>query len=274
VIYQRILDSRALIGSLWTNRAIISTMTKREVVGRYRGSLMGLAWSFFNPILLLVVYTFIFGVVFKSRWGTTEPHDTGDFAVIIFTGMVVHGLFAECVTRAPSLIVNNPNYVKKVIFPLEILPWVSMGGALFHTIVSLIVLLVAETFLLGSVPLSVVLFPFILIPLVFMTMGLSWFLAATGVYLRDISQITGIIITTLMFLSPLFYPITAISEKYRPLMYLNPLTFVIEASRDVLIWGTSPPLRYLALYYMASIIVSLLGFIWFQKTRRGFADVL
>jgi lipopolysaccharide transport system permease protein len=260
--------------SFWVNRSIIWKMAVREVIGRYRGSIMGLAWSFFNPILLLVVYTFIFGVVFQSRWGNTEPHNTGDFAIIIFSGMIVHGLFAECFNRAPTLITGNPNYVKKIVFPLEILPWISMGAALFHTGISWFVLLVAELLLKGSIPLTTVLFPVVLLPLIILTMGLSWFLAALGAYLRDISQITGIITTVLMFLSPMFYPITAIPEAYRPLLYINPLTLIIEESREVLIWGNLPSITQLGSYYLVSILIAWLGFWWFQKTRKGFADVL
>lgn len=260
--------------SFWVNRSIIAKMTVREVIGRYRGSIMGLAWSFFNPILLLVVYTFIFGVIFKSRWGNTEPHETGEFAIIIFSGMIVHGLFAECFNRAPSLITGNPNYVKKVIFPLEILPWISMGAALFHTCISWFVLLVAEILLKGHIPLTAVLFPIVLLPLIILTMGLAWFLAALGVYLRDISQITGIITTVLMFLSPMFYPISAIPETYRPLLYINPLTLIIEESRQVLIWGNLPSLSQLGTYYILSLVIAWIGFWWFQKTRKGFADVI
>jgi len=263
-----------MVRTFWERRSIIQKMTVREVIGRYRGSVMGLAWSFFNPILLLVVYTFIFGVIFKSRWGNTETHDTGEFAIIIFSGMIVHGLFAECFNRAPGQIVGNPNYVKKIIFPLEILPWISMGAALFHTAISWFVLLVAELLLKGSIPWTAILFPVVLFPLVLLTMGFSWFLAATGVYFRDISQLTGIITTVLMFLSPMFYPMTAVSEQYRYLLYLNPLTFIIETSRGVLIWGTLPSIVPLASYYLLSIVIAWAGFWWFQKTRKGFADVL
>ncbi|MFS2124018.1 ABC transporter permease [Pseudomonas sp. Pseusp97] len=263
-----------IMRSLWVNRSIIWKMAVREVIGRYRGSIMGLAWSFFNPVLLLVVYTFIFGVVFQSRWGNTEPHNTGDFAIIIFSGMIVHGLFAECFNRAPTLITGNPNYVKKIVFPLEILPWISMGAALFHTGISWFVLLVAEFLLKGSIPLTTLLFPVVLLPLIILTMGFSWFLAALGAYLRDISQITGIITTVLMFLSPMFYPITAIPEAYRPLLYINPLTLIIEESREVLIWGNLPSITQLGGYYLVSVLIAWFGFWWFQKTRKGFADVL
>jgi lipopolysaccharide transport system permease protein len=263
-----------MVKGFWLNRVIIYKMIVREVIGRYRGSVMGLAWSFFNPILLLVVYTFIFGVIFKSRWGAAQTSNTGEFAIIIFSGMIVHGLFAECFNKSPGLIVGNPNYVKKVIFPLEILPYISMGAALFHTLVSFFVLLVAEILLLGAIPWTAVLFPIVMLPLIILTMGLSWFLASIGVFFRDVTQLTGIVTTITMFLSPMFYPITSLSEEYRYLLYLNPLTFVIESARDVLIWGVIPDLTELAAYYACSILIAWLGFWWFQKTRKGFADVL
>ena len=125
-----------MAASVWRNRSLIVAMVKREVVGRYRGSIMGLAWSFFSPLLMLMIYTFVFSVVFKARWGVGGEESKTDFAIILFVGMIVHGLFAECVNRAPALILSNVNYVKKVIFPLEILPWVAFGSALFHTAIS------------------------------------------------------------------------------------------------------------------------------------------
>jgi lipopolysaccharide transport system permease protein len=260
--------------SLWRNRGLIWQMTKREVIGRYRGSLMGLAWSFFNPIVMLTVYTFVFSVVFNARWGAGGEERKIDFAIILFVGMIVHGLFAECVNRAPGLILSNVNYVKKVVFPLEVLPWIAMGSALFHTLVSLVVLLGACLILNLHIPWTVILFPLVAVPLLLVTMGLAWFLAATGVFVRDIGQTTGIITTILLFLSPVFYPVSALPEKYQALLLINPLTFIIEESRQVLIWGKPPNWIGWAGYSMASGVVAWLGFWWFQKTRSGFADVL
>ncbi len=264
----------ALFASLGRNRQLILQMSKREVVGRYRGSVMGLAWSFFNPILLLVVYTFVFSVVFKARWGTNSAESKGEFAILLFVGMIVHGLFAECVNRAPGLILSNVNYVKKVVFPLEVLPWVAMGATLFHTGVSVVVLLTAQLILSQSLPWTALLLPLILLPLLLVTMGFSWFLAATGVFMRDIAQTTGIFTTVLMFLAPVFYPITSLPKEYQGWMQLNPLTFIIEAARQVLIWGKMPDWTGLAIYSAISLLLAWMGFWWFQKTRKGFADVL
>ena len=262
-----------LFASQWRNRQLIVQLTKRDVLGRYRGSLLGLAWSFFIPLLMLAVYTFVFSVVFKARWGVAGD-DKVSFAIIIFVGLIVHGLFAECINRAPSLIVSNPNYVKKVVFPLEILPLVALGSALFHAGVSLIVLLTAQFLLTQRLPWTVIIFPIVLLPLLLSTTGFAWLLSALGVYIRDIGQTTGILTTVLMFLSPLFYPISALPEKYRIWLHLNPLTFIMEEARNALIFGMAPNWAGWAVALVASTLVSAGGFWWFQKTRKGFADVL
>ena len=263
-----------MIASLWRNRGLVLALIKREVVGRYRGSVMGIAWSFFNPLLMLVIYTVVFSVVFKARWGTGGEESKTDFAIILFVGLIVHGLFAECVNRAPGLILSNVNYVKKVIFPLEILPWVAFGSTLFHATISLVVLLLAQLILSQQMPWTVVLFPFILLPLVFAAMGCAWFLAALGVYVRDIGQITGMFTTVLLFVSAVFYPISALPRRYQGWLQLNPLAFIIEEGRKSLIFGQLPDIGQWGIMLAAGILIAWGGFAWFQKTRKGFADVL
>ncbi|SAK70523.1 ABC polysaccharide/polyol phosphate export pump, inner membrane subunit [Caballeronia hypogeia] len=263
----------AILRSVWRNRGLILQMTQREVIGRYRGSVMGLAWSFFNPVLMLVVYTFFFSVVFKARWGTLDDNK-GAFAVVLFVGLILHSLLAECINRAPTLILANVNYVKKVIFPLEILPIVALGSALFHSAISLLVLIIAEVLLLHTLPWTAILFPLILLPLIIGAMGFAWFLSAFGVYVRDIAQITGIITSVLMFLSPVFYPVSNLPPQYQGLIRLNPLTFIIEEGRNTLIFGKQPDWTSWVICMAGSIIVCWLGFWWFQRTRKGFADVL
>lgn len=262
-----------LFSSLVSHRQLIWAMTRREVIGRYRGSVMGILWSFLNPVLMLAVYTFVFSVVFNARWGGGGESKT-EFAVVLFAGMIVYSLFAECVNRAPALIFANVSYVKKVVFPLEILPWISLGSALFHTVISLGVWLAFYAMVNLSLHWTALLLPLVLFPLVMFTMGISWFLAALGVYLRDVAQTVGIVTTILMFLSPVFYPVASLPEEYRTLIYANPLTFIIEQARDVLVWGKLPDWPMLGLYTLVAVIVSWLGFVAFQKTRRGFADVL
>lgn len=263
-----------IISSLVSHRQLIWAMTRREVIGRYRGSVLGIVWSFFNPVLMLVVYTFVFSVVFKARWGAGGEESKVNFAIVLFVGMIVHGLFAECVNRAPGLILSNVNYVKKVIFPLEILPVIAMGSALFHTLASLIVLLGAILLAGSGISWTIMFFPLVILPLLLATMGVAWFLAALGVYVRDVAQITGMITTVLMFLSPVFYPLSALPEKYQDWLRLNPLTFIIEEARQVMVFGQLPNFTGWAVYLAASCLIAWLGFAWFQKTRKGFADVL
>lgn len=264
---------RAMFASLWHNRSLIWQMTLRDITARYRGSVIGLAWSFINPLLMLVVYTFVFSVVFNARWGLEQESRT-DFAIILFAGMIVFGLFAEMVNRAPGQIVSNANYVKKVVFPLEILSWVSLGSVLFHSLISLAVLLLAQLVINLTLPWTVVLFPLILLPLIFASLGAAWFLAALGVYVRDIGQITTVFTTVLMFMSAVFYPITALPESYQAWLRLNPLVLIITESRKVLILGILPDWRWLGLALLMGLVIAFAGFWWFQKTRKGFADVL
>jgi lipopolysaccharide transport system permease protein len=265
----------AMAKSLWRNRQLIVQMTKREVVGRYQGSAMGLAWSFLNPVFMLVVYTFVFSEIFKSRWGGVGGDDSKtQFAVVLFVGMIVLSLFSEVLNRAPGLIISNFNYVKKVVFPIEILPVIAMGAAMFHSFISLGVLLVAFALFNGYLHWTAIFIPLVLLPLVILTLGLAWMLASIGVFLRDVGQTIGIITTVLMFLSPVFYPVTAVPERFRPFIMANPLTFIIEQAREVLIWGHLPNWLGLGAYTLAATVIAWAGYAWFQKTRKGFADVL
>lgn len=262
-----------MVASLWRNRSLIHASAKREVLGRYRGTFLGLLWSFFNPLFMLAVFTFVFSVIFKARWGGGSGSKT-EFALVLFAGLLAFNLFAECINRAPGLILSNANYVKKVVFPLEILPFVGLLSALFHTLISLGVWLIAYTLFFGIPHLTVLYLPLVLVPLCLFLMGLSWALASLGVFLRDVSQFIGLLTTALMFLSPIFYPVTAFPEDYRYILYLNPLTTVVEQTRDVLFWGNTPDFLMLAIYWVVTLGIAWLGFAWFQKTRKGFADVL
>lgn len=263
-----------LVRSLWHNRWLILQMTKREVVGRYKGSIMGLAWSFFNPMFMLVIYTFVFSQIFKARWGVGHDASSTQYAIVLFVGMIIHGLFAEVMSRAPNLIFSNVNYVKKVVFPIEILPIISLGAALFHSLTSLSMLLAVFVLIHGYLYWTIIFFPLVLFPFLVLILGVSWLLASLGVFLRDIGQTISIFITVLTFISPIFYPVDAVPEKFRLWIMINPLTFIIEQAREVLIRGHFPKWSGLSLYTLAAVTIFGMGYIWFQKTRRGFADVL
>ena len=226
------------------------------------------------PVTFSSFQLIVFGVVFKARWGTGSNESRADFAIILFAGLIVFGLFSEVVNRAPRQIVTNANYVKKVVFPLEILSWVYLGSVLFHSLVSLAVLLIAQLIINQSIPWTVLLFPLVLLPLIFASLGAAWFLAALGVYIRDIGQITSVFTTVLMFLSAIFYPVSALPERYQFWLRLNPLVVIIAESRKVLIFGNVPDWTWLGTALLIGLFIAFAGFWWFQKTRKGFADVL
>jgi len=263
----------AVIQSYWEHRNLIIQLTKREISSRYRGSVLGLFWSFLNPVLMLAVFTFVFSVIFQARW-SQGAESKPEFALVLFAGLIIYNFFAECVNRAPQLILSNVNYVKKVVFPLEILPCVVLGAGLFQAGISFVVWLIFSLVVAGFPPLTIVFLPLLLLPLMLYIIGLTWFLAALGVYLRDVAQIVAILTMTLMFLTPLFYPITAIPEQYRVYIYANPLTFIVEQVRAVAYFGT--PVNWLGLVVLTigGFVVAWAGYFWFQKTRKGFADVI
>ncbi len=263
--------------SLKRHYPLILQLIKREVVGRYRGSLLGMLWSLINPILMLAIYTFVFSVVFKIRMDQQDGSIYDDkfaFALVLFVGLIIFNLFSECLSRAPGLILANVNYVKKIIFPLEILPWVNLGSALFHASISFSVLLGFLLLIDHPIHWTSIYLPIIVLPLLFLIIGLSWFLASIGVFVRDIGQFIGLILTMLMFMSPIFYPASALPASVRDYLFLNPLTFIIEQTRTVILYGQSPNWIGLAVYYAIALLIAWAGMVWFEKTRKGFADVL
>jgi lipopolysaccharide transport system permease protein len=263
----------AMLKSVWSNRYLASQLTRREIMGRYNGSIFGIVWSFFTPVLMLTIYTFVFSVIFKARW----PGGTGsktEFAILLFVGMIVFSIFSECVSRAPEVVIGSPNYVKKVVFPLDIFPWAILGAALFHAAISLFVLLIFCLLVGQTVPLTWLAIPVILLPLILLTLGLCWFLSALAVYLRDVAQTVGLMVTVLMFLSPVFYSLDALPENFRTIASMNPLAFIIESARDAMIWGLLPDVVPYTLNLSVGMLFACLGFAWFQKTRKGFGDVL
>ena len=263
-----------LFRSLSRNRQLLWQMTKRDVAGRYRGSVLGLFWSFVNPVFMLTIYTFFFSVVFNARWGASHSESKTEFAIILFAGLIVFNLFSEVINRAPSLILGNVNYVKKVVFPLEILPFIITGSTLFHTGISVIVLIVFHGLVNQALPVTALLLPLVLLPLIGLILGFSWLLASLGVFLRDVGQTVSILTTALMFLSPVFFPASSLPKQIQAYLFLNPLTFIIEQTRGVLLWGTLPNWHGLGVHLLINMIFAWVGLFWFQKTRKGFADVL
>lgn len=259
--------------SVYIHRELIGILAKREVQARYRGALMGKLWLFVNPMLMLAIYTLVFRFIFKAKWPNAPDADFV-FAQLLFVGLIIHSFAAEVLNRSTSLILHHSNYVKKVKFPLEILSWIVMESALTHALVSFLILCVF--LLISSFILSVtwLLLPIIIFPFCLFLTGVSWYIAVLGVYFRDLDQIVGLLVTALLFLSPVFYSVESAPAFLQPYLLLNPLTIVIEQSRQVLIFGRIPDMQNLMLYYIFALAVFVSGYHFFNKLRRGFADVI
>ncbi|ANR99376.1 ABC transporter permease [Aeromonas hydrophila] len=261
-----------LVLSIQENKGLVFALIKRDLLSKYKGSILGVLWSFITPLCMLLVYTFMFSVVFNARWGSNG--NKSEFALVLFSGLMIFNFFSEVINRAPGLILTNQSYVKKVVFPLETLPFVICGAALVNLIISLVVWVLFYMFLFGIPHIEILLFPVILLPLMFMTVGITYILSSLGVFLRDLGQFISVVLTAMMFLSPIFYPVSALPTDYQVWMQLNPLTAIIESSRAVLINGELPDWRLYIMYFVVSFNVMWLGFAWFQYTKKGFSDVL
>lgn len=262
----------SILARVWLRRDVFWELLKRDIGARYSGSFLGLLWSFFNPLLMLGVYTLAFREFLGMRW--PQLQEGADFSLMIFSGMIVHSLMAECIMRGPTVIVGQSNLVKRVVFPLALLPCVSVVSALFNTLLSLMVLLAFVLATQHGLHPSVLYLPVVFAPYVMLLCGVCWFMASLGVFVRDIAQIAGVITAVLMFLSPVFYPASSLHEPYRSWLQWNPLTLIIEQTRRVVLFGHSPDWSALGAYTTVALLVMWFGYAWFQRTRDGFADVL
>lgn len=260
--------------SLVRHPSLIWQFARRDILGRYRGSLLGLSWAVISPLMMLLVYTFVFVGVFKARWPGAGEHGGAAFALQIFAGLAVFNFFSEVLNRTPHLIVEQPHLVKKVTFPLEILPFVAVLAGLFHLLLNALILLAGSRMIFGPLPSSALALPLIWLPMIPLMLGLGWFFSALGVFVRDIAQIMGMALNLLLFLSPIFYSASSVPEEVRFWMHLNPLTLMIENTRHALFTGQLPDWSSWLAYLALSCGVALLGAYFFQSTRQGFADVL
>lgn len=265
---------RRVIEDLLRNRDLLWQFTLREVQGRYRETRLGVLWALLTPLATLAVYTVVFSTIFRSGWGRTGADGLGSFALTLFTGMIAFGVFAECVTRAPGLVIGTPNYVKKVVFPLQILPVSVLCSAIFHSLVSLVLVAAAGVLFAGRLPATLLYLPLVYIPLVAFTLGLSWWLAALGVFVRDAGHAVGIFTQLLFFLTPILYPIDAVPERLRPLLWANPLAWIVEDFRRVVLWNLAPDWFWLGAATVVGLVVMVVGYAWFMVLREAFADVI
>lgn len=267
----------SMASDLWLRRHLLIAMTRREIESRYKGSYGGVVWYVVNNLALLAIYSFVFGVVFKARWqsvGVDSNQSNTNFALSLFVGLLVFNIIAETANRAPNLLVAQVNYVKKVVFPLEILPVISLGAALFNAAIGLVVLIVLGLVLGTPVSWKIIYFPVIVTPVVLFSLGLSWFLASLGVYVRDTAQIVGLGVTMLMFLTPIFYSVSMLPDGWSTLLNANPLTLPVEEMRAAILYGRDPDFSGLAVLTIVGLVVAWLGRVWFEMTRQGFADVI
>jgi lipopolysaccharide transport system permease protein len=268
------LNPIEMINGLWKHRDLIRQFTIREINGRYKSSYLGLIWTFLNPLLMLGILTFVFSVVLKAKWGVDRLESEAEFALTLFCGMIGFNLFSECLNRAPGLIVNSPNFVKKVVFPLEIMPVYILLSSLIHCLISMGILILGILAFSKSISWTILYLPLVLFPLLFYSLGLSWFFASMGVFIRDINNVVGFMTTALFFMTPIFYPITALPESFQIAVRLNPLTMIVEDLRRIMVWGRNPDWAWYSLLVFLSVAILLFGYAWFMKSKRTFADVL
>lgn len=254
----------------WRHRSLVAELVKREFTGRYRGSFGGMLWAVAQPLFMLAIYTVAFGIIMQSRWGFTGT--TKEYALMLFAGLIVYNAFAECLAKAPRLIAANPNFVKKVVFPLEVLPWVMAITALFHALIAIAVWVVGYTILYGLPHATLLYFPLVLVAFLPVLLAMGWLLAALGVIVRDIDQLTGMLAHALLFVTPIFYSVDAAPLLIQKALLLNPLTYIVEQMRLVLFIGRPPSLQGLLVYFLLSLVFSMAALFIFRRLRSSFAD--
>lgn len=269
----RQLSPLGLGRSLLVHRDLCLRMASREVAQRFQGSMLGMVWAVLTPLLTAAVYTLVFTGIFPTRW----PRGNGtsfDFALILLVGLAVYNLFAEIVSRAPQLVVSNPSYVTKVVFPLEILPAVALLSGLVNLGVTFAIVLVGQVLAHGTLHWTAVFLPVVLLPFLIFLLGSALLIAALGVFIRDLSLVVTPVISMLMFLSPIFFPLEAVPASWRFLVRLNPITSVVEQARTVVLFGGLPDFGGLGLYAFCALVILSFAYWVFQRLRPGFADVL
>ena len=262
------------INNIWQYRDLLKQLAKQNISGRYKGSGLGKVWSFITPLFMLTIYTFVFSVIFKARWGADVGDSRAAFALTLFCGLAIYNIFSESIIASATTIVSNANYVKKVVFPLEVLPVNMVLTALFFGMVWFLILFAGIGLFLHKICLTAICLPLIILPLILFTLGLCWLVASLGVYLRDVAHFIGLALQALFFMTPIFYPINMVPERFQLVLRLNPLTTIIQEARKVMLYNTWPDWLMLGIIFIVSLVVFQLGYAWFMKTKRGFADVL
>lgn len=258
----------------WMHRDLIKQLCKRDFQARYKGSFLGFFWAILNPLLMLAVYTFVFSVVFKGKWGIEASNNKFEFAIILFSGLSIFSIFTESVNKSPSLLIGNANFVKKVVFPLEVLPIVTVISSLLQSLISFVILIIAVNIFIGFSSWGIILCIFSILPMIMLTLGLSFIISALGVYIKDISYSIIVLTNILVYLTPVFYPLSVVPEFIQRIMYLNPLTPIVENFRNSIVLSQSPFWGSITITLFISYFIMVLGLIIFKKLSSGFADIL
>lgn len=262
-----------LFADVWRHRQLLRHLIKRDVAMRFRGSVLGKVWMVLPSLAMLALYTFVFGVIFQPRW-PGSVRGPSEVALYYFAGLIVFDFFMECIIRAPTLMLGHVTYIKKILFPVEILAWMVVGGAALQFIIGCLLLIVLYTVLNGAPPASAIAVPLLVLPLALFATGFVWFLSAIGVFLRDANHVVIAVTPAIMFLSPIFFPIAAIPEQFRIFFYANPLTLVLENVRAALFTGSVQISVGLAAYFLCALAFAEMGYYCFRKLRPSFADVI
>jgi lipopolysaccharide transport system permease protein len=273
----QLLNPLAMWANLWSKRSLIWQFAARDVAARNRGSALGIFWTLLHPLIMLGVYTFVFAIVWEAKWVGAPDEKTSTFALAMFCGLVMFEVFSASVNNAPGVIVNNPNFVKKVIFPLEVLPVASLLASLLLMCISLMVLLTANLLLRGTLSPALWALPLVILPILLWAAGCSFFVASLGVFLRDMRTIVPVVVQIFFFMTPILYPAARMSKApawVQTVLSMNPLAGVFESARQVALFGGSPDWRALAIALASGLVVMQLGYAFFMKSKRGFADVL
>ena len=268
-----IYNPLTVLGLSWQYRELAFSLARRKIARRYRGSVLGIFWAALIPLIMLGIYTFIFSVVFQNKWGINSG-DRFEFSLFLFSGLILYSLFSDCINEAPSALVENKLFIRQLVFPTEILAWVDLLVGLFNFFINGLVLMSFYSLVIGTPPFTLIYLPLIVLPIVFITLGGVWLVSSIGLYLRDLGHAVRLFTTAFLFLSPIFYPASAVPERFQALYAVNPLVHVLEMSKNALFYGLPPDWEILGFCLIGSWAFAWMAYIWFMKTKKGFADVV
>jgi len=269
------LNPLAMVASLWRNRALAVALAKRDIEQKYKAHRLGILWVLVNPLVLLAVYTFVFSVVFPTKLTDQKEEKLGLFALAVFAGLLTFGIFREVAARAPMVIVSNRHFVTKMVFPLEILALAEVLSALFNFAIGMVVWLVGYGFIVREVPTwHALLVPVLILPVCLAGLGVSWIFSSLGAFLRDLTSMVELAITVLFFITPIFFRLDRLPAEYQHALSYNPLAHVIQGVRSALLDHAEPDWAWFGWALAGSLALAVVGYAFFMKSKRAFADVL